>query len=176
LIQLQRDRFLCNWRKLSASHAYPRYDNVVSAFFDHFQHFESFASTIREGRISPTQYELTYVNHIPSDAGLWQDVRDWPNVTTILASPKDGYLPPPVSSSFAMTYDMPDRMGRLHVRVHSAQQVEDGSGLMVFELTARGIAASAKQWFDTAHEWIVRGFEQLTTEHAHRLWERTNDL
>ena len=47
---------------------------------------------------------------------------------------------------------------------------------MVLNMTCSGQASveySFPNWFDTAHEWIVRGFTDLTTDEAHKLWGRT---
>src|SRR6266478_4823403 len=36
IIQVQRDRFLHNWRKLKLEDTYPRYGQVIGMFLDHF--------------------------------------------------------------------------------------------------------------------------------------------
>jgi uncharacterized protein (TIGR04255 family) len=44
-----------------------------------------------------------------------------------------------------------------------------------FTLSARGKPLSTsdehlKEWFQVAHEWIVRGFDTLTTPEMHTIW------
>jgi len=48
---------------------------------------------------------------------------------------------------------------------------------LLLELKATGPSSSTDKkamldWFDLAHEWIVRGFTDLTAAEAHKLWER----
>ena len=69
IIQVQRDRFLHNWKKVSEGDEYPRYETVISLFKDRLSVFESFLAEHSFGPISPMQYELTYVNHIPVGEG-----------------------------------------------------------------------------------------------------------
>jgi uncharacterized protein (TIGR04255 family) len=44
IIQVQRDRFLHNWRKLQPANEYPRYRKVFHMFQDHFSTFQNFLS------------------------------------------------------------------------------------------------------------------------------------
>ena len=49
--------------------------------------------------------------------------------------------------------------------------------VLLLELKATGPSSSTDKkamldWFDLAHEWIVRGFTDLTAAEAHKLWER----
>jgi hypothetical protein len=56
--------------------------------------------------------------------------------------------------------------------------MEDKVPLFVLELTARGLGESTnknttREWFDVAHECIVRGFTDLTTHAVQKeFWER----
>ena len=46
--------------------------------------------------------------------------------------------------------------------------------MFVLDLTTRGISNEGiQEWFDMAHEWIVRGFEDLTTsEIQEKVWKK----
>jgi hypothetical protein len=49
--------------------------------------------------------------------------------------------------------------------------------LFVLKLKANGFDGSAdkknfRKWFDTAHEWIVKGFTDITTPEIQQIWER----
>ena len=66
LIQIQRDRFAFNWRKLDTDRQYPHYDQVRDDFV---RQLEKFLGFLREEGLedpNPDQVELTYVNHIPA--------------------------------------------------------------------------------------------------------------
>ncbi len=64
IIQVQRDRFLHNWRKLQVSDSYPRYEQVFEMFAGHLSTFRKFLEENKLGIMEPLQYEMTYVNHI----------------------------------------------------------------------------------------------------------------
>ena len=74
---------------------------------------------------------------------------------------------------------MPDETGRLHATIRSAVRRDDNLPIILFELTARGMTKDRSKeamwaWFDLAHEWIVRGFADLTGENMHKnVWKRT---
>jgi uncharacterized protein (TIGR04255 family) len=44
LVQVQRDRFLTNWRKLEPEHKYPSFDWVRGKFEEDLKRFETFAA------------------------------------------------------------------------------------------------------------------------------------
>ena len=55
------------------------------------------------------------------------------------------------------------------MKLTEAKRKVDLHPLIVLELSARGIGKDASidhiwQWYSLAHEWIVRGFTDLTTE------------
>jgi len=57
---------------------------------------------------------------------------------------------------------------------------EDQVPVLILELKVLGIDNSAKKegirnWFNLSHEWIVRGFADLTTPEIHELWEREDN-
>ena len=68
-------------------------------------------------------------------------------------------------------------MGRLHVHIQKGQLRENGQQVFRFELTARGIGENKSleampNWFDFAHESIVRGFADLTGYQVQRdVWK-----
>jgi hypothetical protein len=64
---------------------------------------------------------------------------------------------------------LPEKSGRLHATIRNARRSKDDVELLLFELCARGIPAerefeSIQAWYNLAHEWIVRGFADLTGE------------
>lgn len=62
-----------------------------------------------------------------------------------------------------------------------ATRTKDKVPLLVLELMkTRAIGESAskeaiREWFDLAHEWIVRGFTDLTTTEIQKIWEREDN-
>jgi hypothetical protein len=54
-----------------------------------------------------------------------------------------------------------------------------GTPIYVLELTVRGAPigqgiGGAQSFFDIGHEWIVRGFKDVTTSMMHAVWEIKN--
>ncbi len=179
VIQIQRDRFAHNWRKLHNENEYPRYANVIKSFQERFSVFENF---IKEAgmQITPLQYELTYVNQIP-EGDLWNTVSDIKNIF-----PKFDFsfndsliLKEPETANWRISFVLPNQIGRLYATVKTgAIRIPDNKKIIIFDLTVRGISndnplSNMKQWFDVAREWIVKGFTDLTSSDAHeKLWRR----
>ncbi|HET7342703.1 MAG TPA: hypothetical protein VFL90_14670, partial [Methylomirabilota bacterium] len=89
--------------------------------------------------------------------------------------PDRRFLPDPEVVVFNASYLMPERQGRLHIASQPAIRREDSKQLMQLTLTARGKPASSDlgaivRWLDVGHDWIVRGFVDVTTPEMHRVW------
>jgi uncharacterized protein (TIGR04255 family) len=180
VIQVQRDRFLHNWRKIRPDDEYPRYQNVLSMFRSHLSQFTQFLAEHSLGAVTPLQYELTYINHIMQGEG-WETISDVEKVFPNFSWPtsKDSFLSSPESVNWQLTFMLPDQAGRLRTKLQSATRRGDGHPLLVFELTVRGIGnyttlETMWNWFALAHEWVVRGFADLTDPQVQKdIWRRT---
>ena len=177
LIQFQFDRFYYNWRR--RREAYPRYHHVISNFENVLDTIASFLEEYELGELKPVECELSYINHIPK--GLeWNSIDDLPRIFSdfVWRIVNGRFLPSPARVSWQAEFPLPEKKGHLTVSLKQAIRIEDKVPLFVFELTSRGLGESAKkndirEWFDVAHEWIVRGFDDLTTLEAQKIfWER----
>lgn len=179
IIQVQRDRFLHNWRKLQPTDEYPRYNLVFQMFQDYFSTFLRFLNEFQLGPLVPRQYEMTYVNIIPQGEG-WETADDLNKIFPDFCwkSGKGRFLPNPIGINWRMSFPLPEQEGRLHMDVQSARRVPDKHRILRFEITARGIGVDTEPeamqgWFDLAHEWIVRGFADYTGIQIQKnLWRR----
>jgi len=179
LVQIQRDRFLHNWKKVATEDKYPRYDEVIDLFKKRFSEFQDFVAEQQLGKIQPLQYEMTYINHIPKGDG-WEELTDVGNVfPDFNRMPQDDrYLPCPDQLNLRTSFQLPSKQGRLHVVIRNAQKTDDSLPILLFELTARGIPEDSSleamwQWFDLAHEWIVNGFTDLTSSDVRKkIWKQ----
>ena len=179
LIQLQRDRFLYNWKKVNPEDQYPRFPIVFAEFEKVLTGFEAFLNENDLGAVEPTQFELTYINHIPKGEG-WDGIHEVGNVFADFSwrDEEVRFLPPPEGINWHTTFAVPDKSCRLHVQIQHATRVSDQREIIIFNLTARGIGTSAatdamKEWFTRAREWIVRGFADLTGDEVQRtIWGR----
>ena len=180
IIQVQRDRFLHNWKKVPPDDEYPRYRAVIQMFRDRLATFEAFLTETGLGTIEPKQYELTYVNQIPAGQA-WTTLDDLGKVFPDFAwrPSQQRFLPSPEIVNWRTSFVLPERSGRLHATIRTGKRAEDGTRILGLELTARGMPAEASReamwrWFDLAHEWVVRGFADLTGNEMHdSVWRRT---
>lgn len=179
IVQIQRDRFLHNWKKGKPSDAYPRYKTVIERFKVLLDSFESFVGRERLGQIEPLQYEMTYVNQITAGEG-WERLADLPNVFRDYCWQREQrFLPELEHINLRKTFALPDGKGRVHVSIRDGKRREDMKPVILFEFTVRGFPGDVSPdamwaWFNLAHDWIVRGFTDLTTEAVQKdVWRRT---
>jgi uncharacterized protein (TIGR04255 family) len=179
LIQVQRDRFLHNWKKEREEDQYPHYDYVIGNFRKCLTTFEEFLRENQLEEVRPLQYELTYINHIPQ-GDAWDTLDKIKNVFPDFAWRTDGqrFLAVPETINWQNSFVLPEQCGRLHASIRLGKRRTDRRPILLFELTARGISREKSSpaiwsWFDMAHEWIVRGFTDLTSEKLHKsVWRR----
>ena len=177
LVQLQPGRFLFNWRRREGAGPYPRYKVLSDRFFELFQEFQSFVAKNRLGEIEVSEYELTYINHVFEQED-WKFPASIGRVIDHLSWKKERYrfLPQPSPVNWQARFEFPEGPGALLAKLNPARHAKEGKDLLVLELSARGLPAEAplddmQNWFSHAHRWIVRGFEDLTTEEAQKvLW------
>jgi uncharacterized protein (TIGR04255 family) len=178
LLQIQRDRFHFNWKKVSGKEKYPQYETLHPRFLTEWEKFLAFLT--EEGLTQPemTQCEVTYVNHLERGKG-WKSYSDLDHVFTIVASSEHRKILSDLESwSFDINRVIPDKKGRLHINARPAVRREDGAEIIQLTLTARGkpVANSTQsiiEWLEIGHQWIVNAFTEITTPTMHHLWGRT---
>lgn len=177
LLQVQPSRFLCNWRRQERADSYPRFHATFDRFAKGWRSFRSFLHDSELGIPATSLYELTYINHFSEPAegfpiGIqrYMPVFEWKRAQSV------NFLPAPNGAVLALQFVLPEKRGSLRVSVNHGHRREDGRGVLIVELTARGQASpdwsDLNAWFSTAHEWIVRGFTDLTSPEAHQEWGR----
>jgi uncharacterized protein (TIGR04255 family) len=169
LLQVQADRFLRNWRQ-RASAEYPRYKKVRGDFADDWGRYLSFLRSHRLGEPEVRQCELTYINLI--------DATRLGDVLAYWREPEGKvFLPGPERGTVTLAFRVPNEQTRFHVAVQPVIRLADGKGILQMTLTVRGKPRGSAEkdlldWFDLAHQWAVRGFDELTTEKMHLEWGR----
>jgi uncharacterized protein (TIGR04255 family) len=175
LVQVQTDRFMRNWRLLNGTEIYPRFNNLFAAFWREWEDFQVFLSEEKIDGPKVDQCEITYVNFIEISQ-IEGGLSGMENVFSAILKPKQGgFLPPPSAMKWESSYPLPVGQGRLHVAAMPNFRNRDFKLVVNFTLSARGSPEDAsrdklKIWFELAHEWIVRGFDDLTTAKMHKLW------
>lgn len=168
LIQLQRDRFIHNWRVAGLA-PYPRYASVKSMFLSRWNDFSQFCEQHALGSVQVNQLELTYLNHIiPWKDG--QDIGDvFPDFRWKGSVPK---VPAPDVCRVNCSFTDAKNKRRLRTKISPARNAK-GEAILVFELSVRGFPVVAtNDWFDDAREWIVTTFTTMTSPEWHVRWGR----
>jgi uncharacterized protein (TIGR04255 family) len=176
LIQLQKDWFLLNWKKMRDSQAYPSYDQVKTKFNRRFSEFLRFLAS-HHIPISYKEFELTYVNHVSRSNGL-AEVGEGALLIDHTFAEKDRFLPAPAEINWKTSYPLPQGYGRLNVTAHTGVLTATGERLVRLDLQAVGLPGGSpeshmEEWFELAHEWITRGFADITAPELHGIWGRT---
>jgi len=179
LVQLQRDRFIYNWRKLAPDDAYPRYSVISDEFFEQWEKFRSVLQDLRLVPPVPDLCELTYVNLIPQADG-WNSIPEATRLFEFTAWPdQTDFLPTPTNTGALLQFEMPESAGRLRVELGTTRwEVTGDLPVLRLVLMARGTppgeisSYSLRSWFDVAHEWIVKGFVDLVDRRTDELWGR----
>jgi uncharacterized protein (TIGR04255 family) len=178
LLQLQPSRFHSNWRKERPEDEYPRFEVAFDRFLKGWNAFLDFAKDSGFGAPRTNQYELTYINHISEGEGeqFPRDIGHYIPLFAWASAQSSAFLPPPESAGTHIRFTLPESKGRLHVTIGHGIRKTDQQRIIVLELTARGSAkpdwADMDEWFALGHEWIVRGFTDLTSQAAHLKWGR----
>ncbi|HEX9756831.1 MAG TPA: TIGR04255 family protein [Nitrospiria bacterium] len=176
LIQFQVDRFHFNWRRKEAD--YPRYPYMIKNFEKVFDTNSIFFKEYSLGPLQPIECELTYINHFKK--GLeWNNSADLRKIfsDSPLIQKKEGFLPEPEAISWRARFPLGEGKGSLTVKLDHGTLIKEKNKVYILDLTARGMGESTNKedifkWFDLAHEWVVRGFTDLTTPEIQKIWER----
>ena len=183
LIQLQNDRFHYNWRKIQQDESYPRYQTVINAFTNNLAIFQKYLQDENLGKFEPIECELTYLNHIFKGEG-WESVTDLNQIVPDYNwfSKEKEFLPEPINIGWRTTFVLPEDRGRLVVKFDQGNRKVDNYPVFILNFTAQGLGAdksmdSIWSWFELAHEWIVRGFTDLTHPEIQKtIWDRTDKI
>lgn len=121
--------------------------------------------------------EVTYINHLEKGAG-WHDFADLSNVLKCWSPCRAGdYLPPARAVTLEAFYEMLPEKGSLLVNLLPAIRSFDGKEILQLTLVARCQPHSSGlddllRCLDLGRQWIVRGFNDLTTDAMHNIWRK----
>ncbi len=178
LVQAQGDRVALNWRRLGKPTTYPRYPSLRQQF----ENILSFVTDIVKADAQVDVCEVTYVNELSRE-----DLEDAPALasflTTVGRPQAAGFLPQAQEERWEARWNVPRTqdgfLGRLDVKAEPALNPRTERQVYLLTMTCRIggpsqlPASSVVTPLDIAHEWIVRGFADLTTSEMHERWGRT---
>lgn len=173
LIQLQKNRFLHNWRKMGVTEEYPRFEQAYSRFVSAWSRFEEFLKIASLGRAHADIFELTYINHITREGAkfprdIWEFLAFYEHTPEAITATG--------STSIAMQLGWPlrEEMGTLDLDLKHGLRADDEREILLIALSARGKVMESSnymgEWFEVAHTAIVETFDSFTTGKAHKIW------
>lgn len=173
-IQIQNNWFLSNWVKTNTK--YPSYEETLRRFKTNWNKFRLFLEKSRIDTPQVKQCEVTYNNHIEE----FTQVEGLYKVFPFLADyrKKQDFLPSAEGIALRMVYRIPEKRGRLHIEIKPAFRHVDAKNIIEMSLTARVLPKSPDnkdvlEAINIGHEWVVRGFADITSKSMHQVWERS---
>ena len=181
LIQIQRNKFIFNWRKKDKS--YPHFNDVSGLFFKYLKVFSDFITINDLGSLDYNEFELTYVNNILKGEGWeeWKSIDNlfpdliWNNNDTRFLSNPEGIVWQPF-------FSLPEKKGQLVIKVQPGFRRIDNYPLIIFEISAKAVVVNKSEeeirdWFNFSHEFIIKSFEDLTSSLVQdTVWGKIKDV
>lgn len=173
LIQFQQDRLIHNWRKVGdGSNAYPRFESMIKKFSGELTKLQTYFNSLVAQSLEVNQCEVSYINHFQV-VGETANPADWIRVVDFGSK-----LPDDFTFKFRETVRGKDGepLGRLICEVGSGVKA-DSKRIIAMTLSVKGAPSepnidSALEFISAGRELIVNRFTELTTDMAHKIWER----
>lgn len=179
LVQIQQNRFFQNWRRPNPSAPYLHYAELKPNFEKEWERFCRFALQHRMGLPSVLHCEVSYINHLERGIG-WDSFSDLELIFPSICAPTGRtFLGKPETATINASYVMTPNEGRLHVSIRPAVRQLDGKEIIQLTLTGSCRPPSndkpeLSHCLDNCREWVVRGFDDITSERMHKLWGKKN--
>jgi uncharacterized protein (TIGR04255 family) len=199
VVQLQPHRMTLNWRQTTPEAQYPRYKALRPRFGKLLKFLLASLDEVGQ-QYSVELAEVTYINPIeyPGDDAMDAIGRTHPDLASIInrfnKRPDSAFLPEAEDAHVAARWRIPGTdgtpIGRLHLSIDPGLrpsqprspaptpdelQPLELTPIYLVKLTARvspskHSVASVTKALDVGHEWVVRGFQDLTTPEMHHYW------
>jgi uncharacterized protein (TIGR04255 family) len=171
LIQFQHDRLLHNWRKVGdGTNEYPRFDRMFKNFGTELVTLEGYFATLAPQALAINQCEVSYINLIPWDEG---PVEAWLNFVHFADTAVDDF-----TAVFRRALPGVEGQPRARLICEAATALIPSTKrairltLSVRGAPARADVSAALEFLEHGHEIVVRAFAEITTESAHKKWQR----
>ncbi len=173
LVQVQQDRLVANWRATDGTGEYPRYGTLRREFEARWDDFQQFLVERVPGGVRPLTVEVTYINVIEPSAAHPVAIAD----VLRAHQPLTSHLGPPTQANAAYAFDLAAVDGYpSQLTLAAVPDTSRSPSPVMVQISANAAAAEGKELFDvmdTAHEHVVRLFDEVTTESMHRRWGRS---
>lgn len=182
LVQIQQDRILYNWRKHEDQDVYPRYETIRANFAKTLEQLLAIFAANDLGAVQPNQCEVTYINYVTVQDGVAPRANLHRMLAPFSGNNTDGFLPDLEDLQMQLRFPIKQEgrnVGRLYVQIGPALRTADRQAGIQITLTARGkprteTVDAAFELLDVGREYIVRGFDSITTPEMHESWGKRN--
>jgi len=178
LIQVQRNAFILNWRRVTGSEEYPHYETVMEQFWQELTGYRTFVKESVGGRLDVIQRcELTYINLIGRNE-TFASPADLMNVIPPTASLYDIQTDDRKLAGLnaTITYGLnPTLLVDLAIRL--GNRLDTKELVAMLELKAHGVPSDlsldgARAWYDSAHEATYKLFLDATDKKVQKtIWK-----
>lgn len=180
LIQVQRNAFMVNWRRLPDAPAgdYPHYEMVIRDFWRELENYKSFVLEVVDGNLDVIQRcELNYVNIIETNE-FFNAQAQIANVLPSLASLHDLRTDDrqPAGINAVITHRVNSSL-LIDLAIRLGHRPETDEPILVLELKAHGVPSDlsldhARAWYDSAHDATYKLFLDATAKQMQeKLWK-----
>lgn len=187
LLQIQRDRFAHNWRRVTEKQKYPSFDKIFTQFGRDLRTFSALIGRESIGKLKPDMVEVIYVNSIDTQSlpsphdSMSKLFAPWSDRYSDSFLTHDTHVQNLEHGSFSNQHiifgegDTP--IGRLYIAAQPTTDKTSKSKAVLLKLTARIILdkptiKAALEGVSFGHEVIVQAFASVTTKGMHKVWGR----
>ncbi len=178
ILQVQRDRFTFNWRKIEGGQRYPGFSDIFASFEDFYTCFRESLKNQGIGEITPLQYELSYINQLLHGDG-WNTLDDIARIYNMFADLLQSH-PFWADAEFLnlrTSFPIADLHGRLHLGIGNQVKIPERKQTLQTDLTMRGFPENKEDametWFKLSRDRIREKFTSMFTEDIQtRVWGR----
>ena len=179
IIQVQRDRFTFNWRKLEPDQRYPGFSSIFEKFTKFYCLFGRIIESLNIGKLGTLQYELTYIDHLMHGAG-WDTLIDVGKIYNpfSVSQSSNSFWTNAESVFLRTSFPVENLNGRLHVAISHRLRLSDKKQTLQTDFTMRGFPHNSEfdemtKWFRSSHSTIRDKFKCMFTEEIQTtIWER----
>ena len=178
ILQVQRDRFMFNWRRIEEGQKYPGFSTIFTMFEDFYTRFKVKLKHQEIGDIIPLQYELGYINQLLRGDG-WNTLGDIGKIYQMFADlqQSDLFWSGAESVILQTSFPITDLQGRLHLAISNGVKIPEQQQTLQTDFTLRGFSKNEENamgtWFKAARDQILEKFTTMFTEDIQtRVWGR----
>lgn len=178
ILQVQRDRFTFNWRKIDLNQQYPGFSSICDTFEDFYNRFCQIVKDMKIGEVTPLQYELTYIDQLRQGDG-WDKLDEIGRIYNIFidSEQSDSFWNGVESVNFRTSFPVADSQSRLHLAITNRVKMPEQWHTLQTDFTVRGFPENPEvpmeTWFKSARDRIREKFAEMFAEDVQtQVWGR----